>query len=118
MVVSSDKAMAEYIDSERQSMKTNGMTIVADDIADASKPGSKQPKPNEWRFEYIALVGTTPMHWYTHAIWTKGRVYAATGGVPDEMWKAYSDKIKDCVNSLETTSPAPMSSSAPAATSH
>jgi len=109
VILNNDKGMADYIDNQRLSMRMSGISIVADDNADAAKPGSKPAKPDQWNLEYIAPVGTPPnvtaMHWYVHAVFSKSRVYVATGGMPDEMWTLYSDKIKDCVNSLETTEP-------------
>lgn len=99
LIVSTQKTMADYITTERLGMTTNGFTIV--------KNGDDTSTPNEWKVEYIAVAsgnnGSVAMHWYAHAVWTKGRIYIATGGTPDEMWSQYGDKIKACVNSLQST---------------
>jgi hypothetical protein len=95
MIVSTQKEMADYITTERLNMTTNGFAIV--------KNGDDTSKANEWKVEYIAVASGVAMHWYAHAVWTKGRVYIATGGTPDEMWGEMGEKIKACVNSLQAT---------------
>lgn len=94
MVVSTQKEMTDYIATERLNMTTNGFAIVKNgDSATA----------NDWKVEYIAVTQGIAMHWYAHAVWTKGRVYVATGGTPDEMWAQQGAKIKACVDSLQAT---------------
>ncbi len=95
MIVSSDKGMDDYVTSERLGLTTRGFSIV--------KNGDDTSVKNEWRIEYIGVVSNIAMHWYAHAVLSNGRVYIATGGVPDEMWPQYGDKIKACVNSLQAT---------------
>jgi hypothetical protein len=62
---------------------------------------------DEWDLEYIAVLNGLAMHWYAKAVYSGHRIYYAAGGVPDEMWAMYGDKLKACVNSLQATGTAP-----------
>ncbi len=99
-IPTSDDNINNYVATERLDMQTKGFTIV--------KNGDNASS-TEWKVEYIALaqvapgVPMVPMHWYAHAVWTKNRIYIASGGVPDEMWAQVSDKIKECADSLQAT---------------
>jgi hypothetical protein len=103
------KGFADYITESKAQMQKYGLQITTDNSS-----------ATDWRVEYIGLVQSQAMHWYAHAIWANNRVYLATGGSLDEQWTKYSDKIKGCIDSLQTTgtatftpvSPAPATGSA------
>jgi hypothetical protein len=89
--------MKEYIDQSTKSMQDAGYIIR----------GQLSPTADEWSLEYIAVVNGLAMHWYAKAIHSGYRIYYAAGGVPDELWPAFADILKNCVNSFDITGTAP-----------
>jgi hypothetical protein len=89
--------MKDYISDSAAKMKDGGYIIRAQNSLN----------PEEWDLEYIAVLNGLAMHWYAKAIYSGHRIYYAAGGVPDEMWAMYGDKLRACVNSLQATGTAP-----------
>ncbi len=89
--------MKEYIDQSTKSMQDAGYIIR----------GQISPSVDEWSLEYIAVVNGMAMHWYAKAVHSGYRIYYAAGGVPDELWSAFGDPLKACVNSFDITGTAP-----------
>jgi len=89
--------MKDYINDATAQMQASSYIIRAQNTMTA----------DQWDLEYIAVLNGLAMHWYAKAVYSGHRIYYAAGGVPDEMWAMYGDKLKACVNSLQATGTAP-----------
>jgi len=86
-----DKTMADYIELSKKQFSTMGFKLLSE----------KTPAENEWTIEYTGDLQGRKMHWYARMVLFKGQVYQATGSALEGQWSALSEKLKDCVTSLE-----------------